>query len=276
MALVELRDVTRTVSLPDGEDLRILRGVTLDVESGERVAIVGRSGTGKSTLLNIVGMLDRPTSGTYRVDGVDAVGLREGRRARMRGASFGFVFQQFNIFAARTAVENVEVPLLYEAGPGFWRRRRLATEMLERVGLGDRADSYPSQMSGGEQQRIAIARALVRKPKTILADEPTGALDPHTGGAVMDLLESVAEENDAALITITHDMAIAARSHTVFELFDGVLHRLGSAADFVGGSPQEPPPPPDDGPDGAGTSRTEAPGARGDGADGRDWAEEQQ
>jgi len=276
MALVELRDVTRTVSLPDGEDLRILRGVTLDVEAGERVAIVGRSGTGKSTLLNIVGMLDRPTSGTYRVDGVDAVGLREGRRARMRGASFGFVFQQFNIFAARTAVENVEVPLLYEAGPGFWRRRRLATEMLERVGLGDRADSYPSQMSGGEQQRIAIARALVRRPKTILADEPTGALDPHTGGAVMDLLESVAEENDAALITITHDMAIAARSHTVFELFDGVLHRLGSAADFVGGSPQEPPPPPDDGPDGAGTSRTEAPGARGDGADGPDWAEEEQ
>lgn len=276
MALVELRDVTRTVSLPDGEDLRILRGVTLDVEAGERVAIVGRSGTGKSTLLNIVGMLDRPTSGTYRVDGVDAVGLREGRRARMRGASFGFVFQQFNIFAARTAVENVEVPLLYEAGPGFWRRRRLATEMLERVGLGDRADSYPSQMSGGEQQRIAIARALVRKPKTILADEPTGALDPHTGGAVMDLLESVAEENDAALITITHDMAIAARSRTVFELFDGVLHRLGSAADFVGGSPQEPPPPPDDGPDGAGTSRTKAPGARGDGADGRDWAEEEQ
>ena len=275
MALVELRDVTRTVSLPDGEDLRILRGVTLDVEAGERVAIVGRSGTGKSTLLNIVGMLDRPTSGTYR-DGVDAVGLREGRRARMRGASFGFVFQQFNIFAARTAVENVEVPLLYEAGPGFWRRRRLATGMLELVGLGDRADSYPSQMSGGEQQRIAIARALVRRPKTILADEPTGALDPHTGGAVMDLLESVAEENDAALITITHDMAIAARSHTVFELFDGVLHRLGSAADFVGGSPQEPPPPPDDGPDGAGTSRTEAPGARGDGADERDWAEEEQ
>ncbi len=281
MALVELRDVTRTVSLPDGEDLRILRGVTLDVEAGERVAIVGRSGTGKSTLLNIVGMLDRPTSGTYRVDGVDVVDLREGRRARLRGASFGFVFQQFNIFAARTAVENVEVPLLYGAGPSFWRRRRLATEMLERVGLGDRADSYPSQMSGGEQQRIAIARALVRKPKTILADEPTGALDPHTGGAVMDLLESVAQENDSALITITHDMAIAARSHRVFELFDGVLHRLGAADDFVGGAPQEPPPPRDECPSAAGApgverAGTEAPGTRSAGADGNSAPEEEQ
>ena len=195
MSLVCLRDVTRTVTLPDGEDLHILRGVNLDVAEGEHVSIVGRSGTGKSTMLNIIGLLDTPTSGTYELDGVDTTRLGEGRRARMRGEDFGFVFQQFNIFSARTAAENVEVPLLYE-------------------------------MSGGEQQRIAIARALVRRPRVILADEPTGALDPDTGGVVMALLEEVARESNAALIVITHDMAVAARAQRAYELYDGTLHEV--------------------------------------------------
>ena len=185
MSLVHLRDVTRTVALPDGEDLHILRGVNLDVAAGEHVSIVGRSGTGKSTMLNIIGLLDAPTSGTYELDGVDTTRLGEGRRARMRGEDFGFVFQQFNIFAARTAAENVEVPLLYASGMQLLCRRSIALDMLERVGLADRADSHPGEMSGGEQQRIAIARALVRRPRVILADEPTGALDPDTGRAVM-------------------------------------------------------------------------------------------
>ena len=226
MSLVHLRDVTRTVTLPDGEDLHILRGVNLDVAAGEHVSIVGRSGPGKSTMLNIIGLLDAPTSGTYELDGVDTTRLGEGRRARMRGEDFGFVFQQFNIFAARTAAENVEVPLLYASGAQLLCRRSIALDMLERVGLADRADSHPGEMSGGEQQRIAIARALVRRPRVILADEPTGALDPDTGRAVMTLLEEVARESDSALIVITHDMAVAARASRAYELYDGVLHEV--------------------------------------------------
>ena len=226
MSLVHLRDVTRTVALPDGEDLHILRGVNLDVAAGEHVSIVGRSGTGKSTMLNIIGLLDAPTSGTYELDGVDTTRLGEGRRARMRGEDFGFVFQQFNIFAARTAAENVEVPLLYASGAQLLCRRSIALDMLERVGLADRADSHPGEMSGGEQQRIAIARALVRRPRVILADEPTGALDPDTGRAVMTLLEEVACESGSALIVITHDMAVAARASRAYELYDGVLHEV--------------------------------------------------
>lgn len=226
MSLVCLRDVTRTVTLPDGEDLHILRGVNLDVAQGEHVSIVGRSGTGKSTMLNIIGLLDTPTSGTYELDGVDTTRLGEGRRARMRGEDFGFVFQQFNIFSARTAAENVEVPLLYAPGPQLLRRRSIAIDMLDRVGLSERADSYPGEMSGGEQQRIAIARALVRRPRVILADEPTGALDPDTGRLVMALLEEVARESNAALIVITHDMAVAARASQAYELYDGTLHEV--------------------------------------------------
>ncbi|MCF2707341.1 ABC transporter ATP-binding protein [Arcanobacterium haemolyticum] len=226
MALVNVRGVTRWVRLPDSSELHILRGVDLDVEAGERVSIVGRSGTGKSTLLNILGLLDKPNDGTYTVGDTDVLSLREGKRAALRGTMFGFVFQQFNIFSERTAQENVEVPLLYTSGTEFWRRGARAAEMLERVGLGDRLDSYPTEMSGGEQQRIAIARALVRKPRIILADEPTGALDPDTGRLVMELLEEVAHENNSALITITHDLNVAARADRVLSLYDGVLHRL--------------------------------------------------
>ena len=223
MSFIKLEGVTRTVTLPDGSDLRILTGVDLKVAAGEHVSIVGRSGTGKSTMLNIIGMLDLPTAGRYTIDGVDVASLGEGR-ARLRGDTVGFIFQQFNIFNARTALENVEVPLLYSSGARFWKRRELATRMLERVGLGDRVDSHPTQMSGGEQQRIAIARALVRSPKIILADEPTGALDPDTGGSVMELLETVAAENNAALLVITHDPKVAERADRVLELYDGTLH----------------------------------------------------
>lgn len=229
MALIELSNVTRTVQLPDGDDLHILRGVNLSVEAGEHISIVGRSGTGKSTMLNIIGMLDKPTTGTYFVDGVDAAKLSEARRARLRGDMFGFVFQQFNIFNARTALENVEVPLLYAGGTKFWRRRDLSARMLERVGLGSRLNSYPTQMSGGEQQRIAIARSLVRSPKVILADEPTGALDPDTGRTIMTLLETVAAENNAALIVITHDFDVAARADKVFQLGDGVATEIDNS-----------------------------------------------
>ncbi len=233
MALIELNEVTRQVKLPSGDDLHILQGVNLSVEAGEHISIVGRSGTGKSTLLNIIGMLDKPSSGTYTVDGKDAVKLREGRRAQMRGDTFGFVFQQFNIFNARTAQENVEVPLLYTTGSLFWRRHELAADMLGRVGLGDRLDSYPTEMSGGEQQRIAIARSLVRQPRIILADEPTGALDPDTGRSVMSLLEEIAAENNAALIVITHDLNVAVRADRVLALYDGILHDVENAREVL-------------------------------------------
>ena len=233
MALLELSGVTRSVVLPDGSDLHILRGVNLEVEAGEQVSIVGRSGTGKSTLLNIMGLLDKPSSGAYSIDGQNVLRLGEGGLARLRGSKFGFVFQQFNIFNARTAQENVEVPLLYASGPQFWRRHDLSAKMLDRVGLGDRLDSYPTQMSGGEQQRIAIARALVRKPRIILADEPTGALDPDTGRSVMGLLEEVAAENNAALIVITHDLNVAVRADRVLSLYDGVLHHVENAREVL-------------------------------------------
>ncbi|QBR75420.1 ABC transporter ATP-binding protein [Microbacterium sediminis] len=216
--------MTRTVELPDAEPLHILRGVDLDVEVGDHVSIMGRSGSGKSTLLNILGLLDAPTSGTLEFDGVPLDRMTAGRRDRTRGRNVGFVFQQFNLLPRRTALENVEMPLLYDGGRGFWRRRRLAAEMLERVGLGERMAQMPERLSGGEQQRVAIARALVRSPRLILADEPTGALDVETGATIMTLLDQIATQAGAALITITHDPHVAARAQRVFRLSDGVLH----------------------------------------------------
>ncbi|WP_082462213.1 ABC transporter ATP-binding protein [Agromyces sp. Leaf222] len=212
MTLITLEGVGRTVELPDAPPLEILSAVDLVIDDGDRVSVVGRSGSGKSTLLNLLGLLDRPTHGEIRFDGADARRLSDGRLARLRGASIGFVFQQFNLLPGRTAIENVMTPLLYDRGAAFWRRERLATAMLERVGLGARLTSMPDRMSGGEQQRVAIARALVRRPRLILADEPTGALDLETGATVMELMEEVARETGAALVTITHDPAIARRA----------------------------------------------------------------
>ncbi|MFH5822186.1 ABC transporter ATP-binding protein [Georgenia sp. AZ-5] len=223
MPLLELRGVTRTVRLPDLSELHILRGVDLTVEAGEHVSVVGRSGTGKSTLLNILGLLDSPSSGEYRLDGADVARLGARRRARRRGEDFGFVFQQFNLLPGRTALENVVAPLLYARGRTFWRRRRIAQETLERVGLAGRMDSLPAHLSGGEQQRVAIARALVRSPRVILADEPTGALDVETGAQIVDMLDRIACDTGAALIAITHDLAVASRARRHVRLGEGVL-----------------------------------------------------
>jgi len=223
MSLVSVRGLRKSVELPDGSPLEILRGVDLEVDAGTRVAIVGRSGSGKSTLLNVLGLLDTPTEGVHEFDGVDVGRAGSLRRDRIRGDEVGFVFQQFNLLQGRTAIENVEVPLLYATGRAFWHRRRLALEMLDRVGLADRGDTQPHRLSGGEQQRVAIARALVRQPRLILADEPTGALDVDTGRAVMELLETVAAETGAALMTITHDAAVAARADVVHRIDHGVV-----------------------------------------------------
>ncbi|MHA7306268.1 ABC transporter ATP-binding protein [Arthrobacter sp. TMN-49] len=221
--LVDLRKVTRSVVLPDDEQLHILRGVDLQVRVGDHTAIVGRSGCGKSTLLNILGLLDVPSSGQMLFDGTPVERLRNNTRAKLRGSSIGFVFQQFNLLPGRTALENVVTPLMYAGRKEFWRRNTLGLEMLDRVGLAARAGTQPHMLSGGEQQRVAIARALVRRPRLILADEPTGALDVETGQAVMDLLDTIATESGAALVTITHDLNVAARARTRYRLDAGVL-----------------------------------------------------
>lgn len=241
MSLISLREIGRTVRLPDGKDLEILRDINLDVEAGERVSIVGRSGSGKSTLLNQIGLLDTPTKGMYRFDDIDTKRLSSAKRDRLRGREFGFVFQQFNLLPGRTAIENVMAPLLYATGREFWNRRKLAQAALETVGLGERLQNLPTQLSGGEQQRVAIARALVRKPRAILADEPTGALDVETGQSVMRLLREVTIDTGAALIVITHDPAIAALADRVVRLDQGQL--VDEAGTPISGAAIPPAPP---------------------------------
>lgn len=223
MSLLRLEGVSRSVQLPDLTTLEILRSIDLEVEVGDHISIVGRSGSGKSTLLNLLGLLDAPTTGRLFFDEVPLEKLRGAARDRRRGRDVGFIFQQFNLLPGRTALENVATPLLYAHDRDFWRRERLAVEMLERVGLGDRVHSLPTQLSGGEQQRVAIARALVRRPRLILADEPTGALDVETGARVMALLDEIAEQSGAALITITHDPNVAALARRHYRLDAGVL-----------------------------------------------------
>jgi putative ABC transport system ATP-binding protein len=223
VSLLRLEQVTRSVRLPDAEPLHILRGIDLEVETGDHVSVVGRSGSGKSTLLNLLGLLDEPTSGRIVFDDVPLERMSTRQRDIRRGRDVGFVFQQFNLLPGRTALENVMTPLLFSAGRDFWRRERIAAEMLDRVGLSARAGSLPSRLSGGEQQRVAIARALVRRPKLILADEPTGALDVDTGTAIMDLLDEIVEASGAALITITHDPNVAALARRHYRLDAGRL-----------------------------------------------------
>jgi len=223
VTLVSLEDVGKSVRLADDSSLEILRGVNLEVGGGDHVSIVGRSGSGKSTLLNILGMLDAPTTGSVSFQGREVRRMRSGRLDRLRGDNVGFVFQQFNLLAGRTALDNVIMPLGHAGGRLFWQRRSIAADMLERVGLGHRIDQVADRLSGGEQQRVAIARALVRGPVLILADEPTGALDIDTGASVMALLDEVATETNAALVTITHDLHVAARARRHYRLAAGRL-----------------------------------------------------
>lgn len=223
MSLLTLREVTRTVIPQDQPALTILNGIDLQIEPGDHVSIVGRSGSGKSTLLNMLGLLDLPTSGEILFDDRPVRSYSSAQRDRLRGAAIGFVFQQFNLLPGRTALENVTMPLLYASGRTFWRRKRIAADMLALVGLEHRLNSMPDRLSGGEQQRVAIARSLVRGPRLILADEPTGALDLDTGQSVMELIDEVAERTGAAQVIITHDPTIARRARRHFRLDRGVL-----------------------------------------------------
>ena len=208
MALVELQDLVKIYSLGEVE-VRALDGVSLAIAAGEFVAVMGPSGSGKSTLMNIVGCLDRPTSGRYVLDGIDASGLDKNARAEIRNAKIGFVFQNFNLLARTTAVENVELPLLYSDRLTTARERRdRAMAMLARVGLTGREGHRPSQLSGGQQQRVAIARALVTDPAILLADEPTGNLDSRVSEEIMAILQELNGQGRTVII-ITHEADIA-------------------------------------------------------------------
>ncbi|GAA4232940.1 ABC transporter ATP-binding protein [Actinomadura meridiana] len=205
------------------EPLTVLEDVSLTVHPGATAAIVGLSGAGKSTLLNILGLLERPDAGTVRMYGRETTTLRERERAQLRGETIGFVFQQLNLLQRRTARQQVAAPLLYAGGRSLRRRYDLADETLRRVGLGERLHATQSSLSGGEQQRVAIARALIRDPRLILADEPTGALDPVTAGQVMDLLFDQARADGRALILVTHDHTLARRADAVYVLENSTL-----------------------------------------------------
>ena len=220
MALVELADLVKVYRMGEVE-VRALAGVSLAVEAGDFVAIMGASGSGKSTLMNILGCLDRPTSGSYRLEGIDVASLDSNARAEVRNSKIGFVFQSFNLLARTSALENVELPLIYGTGAvGGGERLRRAAEALARVGLEGREHHFPSQLSGGQQQRVAIARALVTDPAILLADEPTGNLDTATSREVMQVLRGL-NAVGKTIILITHEADIADWARRRVALRDG-------------------------------------------------------
>ena len=218
--MIELKDIYKIYSDGDSE-IRALDGISLFVDKGEFVAIVGSSGSGKSTCMNIIGCLDIPTSGKYFLNGNDVSELSEKELAHIRNRELGFVFQQYNLIPKLNILENVELPLLYK-GVKPKQRREMALLALERVGLGDRKDKFPSQLSGGQQQRVSIARALAGNPPVILADEPTGALDSKTGKEVIDFLKKLNSEG-TTIVLITHDNDIAAKIKRVVRIQDGKI-----------------------------------------------------
>jgi len=218
---IRIEDLRRDYVLGD-VTVHALRGVSLAIEKGSFISIVGASGSGKSTLMNILGLLDRPTSGRYYLDGEDVSGFDRDKRALLRNRKIGFVFQSFNLLARTSAIENIELPLLYGAHKmSVLERHKKAAELLDQVGLGARAHHTPSQLSGGQQQRVAIARSLVNDPEVVLADEPTGNLDSRTSIEIMELLQRLNRDHRLTVVLITHEHDIAEYGTRVVTVRDG-------------------------------------------------------
>src|SRR6187402_3567345 len=218
--VISVKSLVKTYVVGEVE-VRALRGVNLEVPAGEFLAVTGPSGSGKSTFMHIIGCLDRPTSGQYFLDGKDVSRMSKDALADVRNTKIGFVFQGFNLLSRTTALDNVELPLLYRGGIRTAERHRRAMEALGAVGLGQRSDHHPNQLSGGQQQRVAIARALITQPSILLADEPTGNLDTRTSIEVMDIFQTLNKEQGITVVLITHEMDIAEHGTRIIKFRDG-------------------------------------------------------
>jgi lipoprotein-releasing system ATP-binding protein len=217
---IEIRDLTKIYG--DGVEVRALDGTDLDIEKGEFLAIIGPSGSGKSTLLNMIGILDTPTSGTILLDGVDITSASQKQRSKMRNQKLGFIFQYHHLLPDFNAIENVMMPLLIN-GIKKSKAKKIAYEMLDEVGLNDRANHRPNQLSGGQNQRVAIARALANNPDIVIGDEPTGNLDSKSSDVIYDLLRKLNEEHDQTFILVTHDEHMAEKTDRIIKLVDGKI-----------------------------------------------------
>lgn len=221
-SIIKLENIVKKFYVGEPNELEILHGISLEVEEGEFVAIVGPSGSGKSTLMNTIGVLDRPTSGTYILDGINVGEAEESELSEIRNQKIGFVFQTYNLISKTNALKNIELPMLY-AGMERSERLKRAKELLELVEMGDRAKHLPEELSGGQKQRVAIARAMANDPAIILADEPTGALDSKTGRLVMDLFHKLNKEKNKTIVLITHSNELAGETDRIISIRDGKI-----------------------------------------------------